>query len=226
MFPLRNDGRIDWKPGRKKHKHMVSLLSYLIIHRPRNYARKYSPLLALVALCKVDQLQCLDGIERDFGFISWLYIDLFNRTTTNHHLVPFNKACSFELARGCSNTYWPINAVWIIRKAKKTSTEGDKVKGVKRAKARIQECATARVRIIRAAFEPGDFKYEASQECISKATVMTLRTISSVVAPLCLHGSMPIATLALWMVLEASSGWFCHHSLTFSNCFSNVSCLC
>ena len=140
--------------------------------------------------------------------------------------VPFNKACSFELARGCSNTYWPINAVWIIRKAKKTSTEGDKVKGVNKAKARIHECVTARVRIIRAAFEPGDFKYEASQECISIATVMTLRTISSVAALLCLQGSMPIATLALWMVLAASSGWFCHHSMTFSNCFSKVSCLC
>ena len=67
-------------------------------------------------------------------------------------------------------------------KQKKTSTEGDKVKGVNKAKARIQECVTARVRIIRAAFEPGEFKYEASQECISIATVMTLRTISSVVA--------------------------------------------
>ena len=92
-------------------------------------------------------------------------------------------------------------------KQKKTSTEGDKVKGVNKAKARIQECVTARVRIIRAAFEPGDFKYEASQECISIATVMTLRTISSVAALLCLQGSMHIATLALWMVLAASSGW-------------------
>ena len=138
--------------------------------------------------------------------------------------VPLNKACSFELARGCNSTYWPINAVWIIRKAKKTSTEGDKVKGVNKAKERIQECATAKVRTIPAAFEPGDFKYKASQECINNATVMTLRTISSVVAPLCLQGSMPIATLALWMVLEASSGWFCHHSLTLSKCFSNVSC--
>ena len=64
------------------------------------------------------------------------------------------------------------------------------MKGVNKAKARIQECVTARVRIIRAAFEPGEFKYEASQECISIATVMTLRTISSVVAPLCLQGSM------------------------------------
>ena len=92
-------------------------------------------------------------------------------------------------------------------KQKKTSTEGDKVKGVNKAKARIQECVTARVRIIRAAFEPGDFKYEASQECISIATVMTLRTISSVAVLLCLQGSMHIATLALWMVLAASSGW-------------------
>ena len=75
-----------------------------------------------------------------------------------------------------------------------------------------------------AAFEPGDFRYEASQECINNATVMTLRTTSSVVAPLCLHGSIPIATLARWTVLEASSGWFCHHSLTLSKCFSNVSC--
>ena len=79
------------------------------------------------------------------------------------------------------------------------------MKGVNKAKARIQECA--KVRMIPAAFEPGNFKYEASQECISKATVMTLRTVSSVVAPLCLQGSMPIATLALWMVLDASSGW-------------------
>ena len=47
-----------------------------------------------------------------------------------------------------------------------------------------------------AAFEPGDFRYEASQECINNATVMTLRTTSSVVAPLCLQGSIPIATLA------------------------------
>ena len=110
--------------------------------------------------------------------------------------VPLSKACSFELARGCNNTYWPINAVWIIRKAKKTSTEGDKVKGVNKAKERIQECATAKVRTMLAAFEPGDFKYKANQECINNATVMTLRTISSVVAPLCLQGSMPIATLA------------------------------
>ena len=100
------------------------------------------------------------------------------------------------------------------------------MKGVNKARARIQECATARVRMIPAAFEPGVFKYAAGQECINSATVMTLRTMSSVVAPLCLQGSMPIATLALWMVLDASSGWFCHHSLTFSNCFSNVSCLC
>ena len=140
--------------------------------------------------------------------------------------VPFNKARSFELARGCNNTYCPINAVWIIRKAKKTSTEGDKVKGVNKARTRIHECVTARVRIIRAAVEPEEFKYEASQECISMATVMTLRTISSVVAFLCLQGSMPIATLALWSVLAASSGCCCHHSSTFSNCFSKVSCLC
>ena len=33
----------------------------------------------------------------------------------------------------------------LIRKAKKTSTEGDKVKGVNKAKERIQECATAKV---------------------------------------------------------------------------------
>ena len=58
------------------------------------------------------------------------------------------------------------------------------MKGVNKAKARIHECVTARVRMIWAAFEPGDFKYEASQECISKATVMTLRTISSVVCAL------------------------------------------
>ena len=70
------------------------------------------------------------------------------------------------------------------------------MKGVSKANERIQECATAKVRMISAAFEPDDFKYKASQECISNATVMTLRTISSVVAPLCLQGSMPIATLA------------------------------
>ena len=93
------------------------------------------------------------------------------------------------------------------------------MKGVNKAKERIQECATAKVRIMSAAFEPGDFRYEASQECINNATVMTLRTTSSVVAPLCLHGSIPIATLARWTVLEASSGWFCHHSLTLSKCF-------
>ena len=98
------------------------------------------------------------------------------------------------------------------------------MKGVNKAKERIQECATANVLTMSAAFEPGDFRYEASQECINNATVMTLRTVSSVVAPLCLHGSIPIATLARWMVFEASSGWFCHHSLTFSTCFSNVSC--
>ena len=98
------------------------------------------------------------------------------------------------------------------------------MKGVNKAKERMQECATANVLTMSAAFEPGDFRYEASQECINNATVMTLRTISSVVAPLCLHGSIPIATLARWMVFEASSGWFCHHSLTFSKCFSNVSC--
>ena len=33
---------------------------------------------------------------------------------------------------------------------------------------------------------------------------MTLRTISSVEAFLCLQGSMPIATLALWIVFPAS----------------------
>ena len=139
--------------------------------------------------------------------------------------VPFSKAWSFGLARGCNNTYWPINTVWIIRKAKKTSTEGDKVKGVNNARARIQAWATAKVLIMLAAFEPGDFRYEASQECINNATVMTLRTTSSVVAPLCLQGSIPIATLARWIVLEASSGWFCHHSLTFSKFFSKMSCL-
>ena len=98
---------------------------------------------------------------------------------------PFNKACNFELALGWSNTYCPINAVWIIRKAKKTSTEGDKVNGVNKARTRIHECVTASALIIRAAFEPGEFKIKASQECISMATVMTLRTISSVDAFLC-----------------------------------------
>ena len=139
--------------------------------------------------------------------------------------VPLSKAWSFGLARGCNNTYWPINTVWSIRKAKKTSTEGDNVKGVNSARTRIQEWATAKVRIMLAAFEPGAFKYAASQECINNATVMTLRTTSSVEAPLCLHGSIPIATLARWIVLEASSGWFCHHSLTFSKFFSRMSCL-
>ena len=70
------------------------------------------------------------------------------------------------------------------------------MKGGNKAKERMQECATANVLTMSAAFEPGDFRYEASQECINNATVMTLRTISSVVAPLCLHGSIPIATLA------------------------------
>ena len=80
--------------------------------------------------------------------------------------------------------------------------------------------------MIRAAFESRDIKYLASQEFISIATVMTLRTISSVEAFLCLHGSMPIATLALWIVFTASSCWLFHQVATFSSCFSIMFLVC
>ena len=90
--------------------------------------------------------------------------------------VPFNKAWSFELARGCKKNILAHQCSLDHPKSKKDITEGDSVKGVNKAKARIQECATAKVRMIPAAFEPGVFKYAASQECINNATVMTLRT--------------------------------------------------
>ena len=71
-----------------------------------------------------------------------------------------------------------------------------------------------------------ELRWLASQECINRATVMTRRTISSEVVFLCFPGSMPIATLARWIVLDASSGCLFHHSLTFSSCLASVSSLC
>ena len=56
------------------------------------------------------------------------------------------------------------------------------------------------------AFESREFRWLAIQEFISIATVMTLSTISSVEEFLSLHASIPIATLALWIVLADSSG--------------------
>ena len=76
------------------------------------------------------------------------------------------------------------------------------------------------------ALDSRELRWLASQECISRATVMTRRTISSEVVFLCFPGSMPIATLARWIVLEASSGCLFHHSLTFSSCLASVSSLC
>ena len=72
------------------------------------------------------------------------------------------------------------------------SNDNDKI----HAWARLKSCR------IWTAFESRECKCLASQEFISNATVMTLSTISSVEAFFILHGSTPIATLALWMVLK------------------------
>ena len=58
------------------------------------------------------------------------------------------------------------------------------------------------------AFESREFRWLPDQEFISIATVMTLSTISSVEEFLSLQASIPIATLALWIILADSSGWF------------------
>ena len=136
-----------------------------------------------------------------------------------------SKARSFKLLRGCRRTYWPIKTLWIIRKAKNKPIDGDKVTWVVKANDKIQELAMFRSRIIRTAFEPGEFKWPASQELISMATVMTLRTISSVVA-FFIFEHRPPSPHWLWMVAADSSGCSFHHCVTFSSCFSRVFILC